>query len=132
MAIEKTRPNPDSRQIRSSCFFAEIAEINYTDSAKSLPISNLLEVLSVNLLSIKNIEFFNHKNVPADLSIKMAMFSISKGDMHPWIVPKYSSFCKFICCFPGNYSTVVAAEYLFFQKLKNLVNLVSLDIKPLP
>ncbi|OMJ18105.1 hypothetical protein AYI70_g5550 [Smittium culicis] len=91
-----------------------------------------MDVFVNNLFSIKTAEFLNHKNFPADLSVKMAIFSISEGDMHPWIIPKYSSFCKFTCCFSGNYSTVDTAEYLFFQKFKNIVNLENLNTLPLP
>ncbi|OMJ27099.1 hypothetical protein AYI69_g3477 [Smittium culicis] len=65
------------------------------------------------------------------LSKQMSLYSISEYDLHPWIVPKYGSFCKFICCFASNYTSVDTAEYLYFVSCKNLFNIQNLNTKPL-
>ncbi|OMJ21050.1 hypothetical protein AYI70_g3708 [Smittium culicis] len=43
----------------------------------------------------------------------MKKFAISDVDLYPWIVPRYSSFYKFHCCFEGNSVSIDINEYLF-------------------
>ncbi|OMJ09848.1 hypothetical protein AYI70_g10686 [Smittium culicis] len=105
---------------------------NYRSSSKLMPIYTLIDACIRNLLRIKNAEFLSYNHLPLHLADQMAAYSISQNDLYPWVVPKYSSFCKFVCCFSANFSSVHTAEYLFLSDYNNLVNLKNLNIKPLP
>ncbi|OMJ28293.1 hypothetical protein AYI69_g2238 [Smittium culicis] len=105
---------------------------NYKASSKSKPIFPLIDACIHNLLKIKNAEFIKYDCLPLHLADQMAPYSISQNDLYPWIVPKYSSFCKFVCCFSANFSSVLTADYLFLNDYKNSINLKNININPLP
>ncbi|OMJ16449.1 hypothetical protein AYI70_g6597 [Smittium culicis] len=59
----------------------------------------------------------------------MRPYSISANDLYPWLVPKYLTFFKFVCCFNSNYTPISLKKYLFISnnlnkkaKLEYLVN----------
>ncbi|OMJ09802.1 hypothetical protein AYI70_g10721 [Smittium culicis] len=70
-----------------------------------------LDSLFKNLYLIKKLSHYNN-STEHDLISEMEKFAISEKDINPWIVPKYSTFFKFSCCFKSNYSTINIKDYL--------------------
>ncbi|OMJ28940.1 hypothetical protein AYI69_g1563 [Smittium culicis] len=49
----------------------------------------------------------------------MVPYSITENDLYPWLVPKYSTFYKFECCFGSNYTPLTSKNYLFVENNPN-------------
>ncbi|OMJ16217.1 hypothetical protein AYI69_g7913 [Smittium culicis] len=49
----------------------------------------------------------------------MVPYSITENDLYPWLVPKYSTFYKFECCFESNYTPITSKSYLFLENNAN-------------
>ncbi|OMJ19072.1 hypothetical protein AYI70_g4957 [Smittium culicis] len=66
------------------------------------------------LLKIKNKSVSDNCNEPQYTDL-MAPYSIAEKDLYPWLVPKYSTFYKFECCFGSNYTPITSNNYLFVE-----------------
>ncbi|OMJ16761.1 hypothetical protein AYI69_g7696 [Smittium culicis] len=54
-----------------------------------------------------------HNSSKSELHSLMDNFSIARYDIDPWLIPRYSSFIKFSCCFQSNHTTLDIHEYLY-------------------
>ncbi|OMJ16445.1 hypothetical protein AYI70_g5844 [Smittium culicis] len=49
----------------------------------------------------------------------LKIYSIDENDLYPWLIPKYSTFLKFECCFESNYTTIDLKDYLFLSDYRH-------------
>ncbi|OLY80051.1 hypothetical protein AYI68_g5863 [Smittium mucronatum] len=90
-----------------SCFINR-----YIETTKDIQIEPFIELYSQILYEMKKGEYIKYRN-DALTHCLMSAYSITPNDLSPWIIPKYSSFIKFNCCFQSNYTSIDSKQYLF-------------------
>ncbi|OLY78202.1 hypothetical protein AYI68_g7753 [Smittium mucronatum] len=70
----------------------------YIESSKGSQIEPFIELFSRTLYDTKKREFMKYRHDHL-INCLMSTYSITPKDLSPWIIPKYSSFIKFKCCF---------------------------------
>ncbi|OLY83804.1 hypothetical protein AYI68_g2043 [Smittium mucronatum] len=90
----------------------ELLVKNYFESSKNCILGSFLGIYIKNLYDLKRIAFLKYCNNISALSL-MLPYCSAPNDYYPWIVPKYSSYAKFLCCFSSNHTSIDINEYLF-------------------
>ncbi|OLY82618.1 hypothetical protein AYI68_g3256 [Smittium mucronatum] len=88
---------------------------NMFNSAKHYQIVQSIHGFILHLYSVKQTQFLKYKKTMHKFIHLMVAYGLFENDVYPWIVPRYATFIKFICCFESNYTSIDVRNYLFLS-----------------